>query len=192
MKAEKVSWFKMISVGLVLCGMLLLPQAAALAGGKSFSADQVTITPDGKEITGKIYVHGDKFRMEMEQPGMPGKMIVLYSKEDKAVTMLMMMSKRYFVIPADESQYASYDPEEAAQKKKLGTETVNGFKCTKYEVVNEVKGMIGRQPEGQVDCLEIGRPFGPGQIPDRKGDPGAAQYQGRQRSGQNVQDSGRV
>ena len=143
MKAGKISWFRMIAVVLALCGMVLLPQAAALAGGKSFSADQVTITPDGKEITGKIYVHEDKFRMEMEQPGMPGKMIVLYSKDDKAVTMLMKMSKRYFVIPADESQYASYDPEEAMQKKKLGTETVNGIKCTKYEVVNEVKGMMG-------------------------------------------------
>lgn len=126
---------------LFICGLILM-SAPALAGkDTSFTADQVTISPGGKEMKGTIYYDKDRMRMEMTMPGGPGKMIIIYLKKDNKMIMISPKSKAYFEMELDKSQWPGLDDLDKAEKKKLGTEKVGGYKCTKYLIVRKMKVM---------------------------------------------------
>lgn len=155
MKFTKHSGLNLLFALLALCALLIQPGMVQAAKNDPFSADHITVTPDGKEIKGKIYAGKNHMRMEMNQPGMPFKMIVIASEKDKTATMLNMQAKRYWVMPLDQSSMAGLIEKEPdmAKRKKLGTETVNGFKCTKYLLTNEVN-MMGVKKEVEVTVWE--------------------------------------
>ncbi len=146
MKSERLKWIGFISTVVFICGLMLLPGAAMAKKNTPFTADHITTGPDGSQIKGKIYASQDKIRMEMKQPGMPGTMIVIYSKKDNTVTMAMKSTKRYFMMPMGEDPMGKLPGDvPPSKKKKLGSETVNGYSCTKYEVLNEMNIMGQKQ-----------------------------------------------
>ena len=105
-----------------------------------FSADQV-IKMGGMAMTGKVYVKGAKQRTEMEMMG--NKQITIVRPDKGVVWVVMPQTKSYMevTIPKQASTTASTDPEALLKSrpdaKKLGTATVNGLACTKYQVVQK-------------------------------------------------------
>jgi len=110
--------------------------ASAFFGGKidRFSAEQVSIEPGGKSgVMGKIYVMPGLYRSEntVEQGG---KTIINIFRKDRNISyMINPEDKTYLEMSFDEKkmqeamgQFAQTEKEEI-----LGTETVNGYKCTK-------------------------------------------------------------
>jgi outer membrane lipoprotein-sorting protein len=135
-----------LAVVLLLIGIFALMPQAAQAGTIPFTADNVSMGPDGKVMAkGKMFSDGKNVRMEMNQPGMPGKMVVIYQKDSNKAIMMMGNAKKYFEMDADDSMMASLAAANKAKKKKLGTETLNGFKCTKYSIVNNIEVMGMKQ-----------------------------------------------
>jgi len=129
---------------LLLAGSVLLSPAWA---GKDtpFSADHVTISPQGQEMTGKLFFTPDKMRMEQNPPGGPGQIVFVYLKKEKKMIMWSPTKKKYFESVLDASQWPGIDEElKPIEKKKLGTEKVSGYNCTNYKVVREID-IMGRK-----------------------------------------------
>ncbi len=105
--------------------------ASGLAFAAEFSADMVhkfgAMTKEGK-----IYVKGKNMRME----GAMGQGITIVNGETGTVWVLQPEQKVYMEMKkgAQPAQQAESDEELAkiADKKFLGTETVNGYQCEKY------------------------------------------------------------
>jgi outer membrane lipoprotein-sorting protein len=102
---------------------------------EDFSADMVSVSSEGS-FTGKIYVSGDKSRIEMPQA-------VTISRLDKNVTwMLMPSEKMYMEQPINARAAASTQEKIYGEIERIaeGKETVNGMSTTKYRVTSEVAG----------------------------------------------------
>lgn len=116
---------------LVLVLAALLLGVAALALAAEFSADMVhkmgTMTKEGK-----IYVKGKKMRME----GSMGQGITIVDGDTGTVRVLQPAQKMYMEMKkgTQAMEPAQQDEELAkiADKKFLGTETVNGYQCERY------------------------------------------------------------
>jgi len=126
---------------LLLFAMVVSPLPAA--ADTSFCADIVTHSPDGQSIAlGHICIKGQKARHEMKKDG---QATIIISRPDKGVAWtLMTQQKRYLEMSIDKA--AQDDPAsnwsddyQELQKtgKKMGTETVNGVKCYKYQLTTE-------------------------------------------------------
>lgn len=124
----------LVSTGSVYAGMI-----------KSFSAEQVTLAPNGKiENKGKMYVTSEKVRIEMRSPQGKGNMIVIMRRDLNLFWMLNPGDKKYFERSLNEDEWESMVKGAIKSKteKDLGTEMINGFKCRKkaVEMVVEVMG----------------------------------------------------
>jgi outer membrane lipoprotein-sorting protein len=114
---------------------------AAAAGAAEFSGDLVMET-GGQKITGKIYVKGDKQRLEMETPG--GAMVNILDVPSRKVFVLMPAMKMYMVQELGPEtglttlELGSKDLPPGA--KKMGTETIAGYVCDVYEVDSPQSG----------------------------------------------------
>jgi outer membrane lipoprotein-sorting protein len=117
---------------LVLVLTVLLSAVSALALAAEFSADMVhkmgTMSREGK-----VYVKGKKMRTES---GM-GQGITIVDGDTGTVWVLQPAQKMYFEMKkgaTQPTQTTQSDEELAklADKKLLGTETVNGYQCEKY------------------------------------------------------------
>jgi outer membrane lipoprotein-sorting protein len=117
---------------LVLALAVLLSGVAAIALAAEFSADMVhkmgTMTREGK-----VYVKGKKMRTES---GM-GQGITIVDGDTGTVWVLQPAQKMYMEMKkgaTQPTQTTQSDEELAkvADKKFLGTETVNGYQCEKY------------------------------------------------------------
>lgn len=100
-----------------------------------FSADVVSNTPEGS-VTAKIYVSGDKSRMETAG-------VTTISRVDKKVVwMLMPSEKMYMEQPFNLQTAASVEEkvEGEIERSAEGTETINGVKTTKYRITIETQG----------------------------------------------------
>jgi hypothetical protein len=101
-----------------------------------FSADMVH-TMDGKTTMSKVYITGNKMRMETDQDGQKAVMINDY--QNRKVIILMPDEKMYMEMPIQGSD--ANDPEykeqieSLAESKSLGKETVNGYVCEKIQYV---------------------------------------------------------
>jgi hypothetical protein len=121
----------LLIVGLMLGGLGTLCFAA------DFSADFVVKSKGEDEIVGKIFVKGQKIRQEIAEGD---EKQVLIIRPDKGVTwMLTSEDKSYMEIPY-ESQGQAFDVWTAESEKLgklLGEETVAGYPCKKFELVEE-------------------------------------------------------
>ncbi len=139
----KEKWLVLCLIAMVV---MLVSTGSAYAGKiKNFSADQVTLAPNGKiQNKGKIYITPEKVRMEMRSPRGKGNMIMIMRMDRKLQWMLNPDDKKYFESPLNEEEWESMARGAIKSKteKDLGTETVNGFKCRKklVEMVVEVMG----------------------------------------------------
>jgi hypothetical protein len=117
--------------GVALITIFLL--AAGLAQAAEFTATLVT-KAGGKEIPGKVYVKDNKMRNEVEVAGMASVHILRPDK--KVVWIIMPQQKAYMEMPFNKEAQQKLLPlteEQKAKMKKVGTETVNGYACDKYE-----------------------------------------------------------
>ncbi len=120
--------------------------AHALLGGKinEYTADQVRIDPNGKvQNEGKIYVTPDKIRMDGISPTGEGSIVMIFRRDKKIGCTLNPEKKLYMERPLNEKEMeqASKKFIDSRNEKALGTENVNGFKCTKKEVETSVEFM---------------------------------------------------
>ena len=146
MSLSKTHLFKLAAALVLVCALALMPQAAQAGKNTPFSADHVTIVPGGApDVNGKIFVTNGKMRIEMQSPGMPGKMTIIVLQKANKSYAIMEGKKLYVEMPADDSMAASMVDLPAAQKKKLGTESVNGYSCTKYLVTRQMDMMGVKQ-----------------------------------------------
>ena len=141
----RIGWILCFVTAAVLCGGL---SAHALMGDKikAYTADQVMIDPDGKvEHEGKIYMTPEKMRMDGIAPTGEGNIILIFRRDKNIGWTLNPERKLYMERPLDEEEMEESTKQfrDSRTEKVLGTETVNGFKCTKKEVETTIKGMYG-------------------------------------------------
>jgi outer membrane lipoprotein-sorting protein len=115
-----------------VCSSIALPA--------EFSADLIQKTA-GMTTKGKVYIKGNKMRMEMETPA--GKSINLTDIDTGLTRMLQPEERMYLEMRAPEAGVVQAEEVLAkiADKKRLGTEKVNGFKCDKYEIIYHDKSL---------------------------------------------------
>ena len=110
--------------------------SAASAFAVDFSADVVT-TQGGKTINAKVFVSGEKSRMDA-----PGSISI--SRVDKKVVWILMPDqKMYMEQPFDVKKMmtASEKVEGELERAPLGKDTVDGKTADKYKVTYEIEGV---------------------------------------------------
>ena len=149
-----------LSVTLWLCILVLLAVPALAQMPQPFSADMTTTSANGNvNMKGKVFFSLPKFRMDMaenaqrQQAGpFGGKMSMIVDGDTKTAYMLMTEQQMYMEFPTDANnpmtqrtprwQDFKGDPctfrnEQGATCKKMGTETINGRSCDKWEVTEK-------------------------------------------------------
>lgn len=144
-------------IGWVLCFVAVMVlfsglSAYALLGGKitKYTADQVIIDSKGKvQHTGKIYVMPDKMRMDGFSPGGEGSIVIIFRRDKNIGWTLNPEKKLYVERPFNEKEMeqATKNIIDSRNEKVLGTENVNGFKCTKKEIETTVDFMGFKRTE---------------------------------------------
>ncbi len=126
----------LVFVSLIIMGLMLGGGGSACAAA-DFSADFVVKSKGEDEISGKIFVKGQKVRQEIVEKD--DKQILII-RPDKGVTyMLMSEDKSYMEIPYEpEGQaFEVWTPETEKRGKLVGEETVAGHPSKKFELVEE-------------------------------------------------------
>lgn len=144
--------------GTFAIGILFLLSSFALAQmPQPFSADMSTTSANGNvNMKGKAFMALPKMRMDISDTGQHqagpfgGKMSMIVDGDSKMAYMLMPEAQMYMEFPADAKspmmqrmptpQEFKSDPCAGRQDvtcKKIGTETVNGRSCDKWEVTEK-------------------------------------------------------
>jgi hypothetical protein len=113
---------------------------AGLAQAAEFSASMIT-KASGMEIPGKIYVKGDKMRNEIQAQGQT--IINIMRPDKKVVWIIMPQQKAYMEMPITQEtqqKMMTLTEKQKAKMKKVGTETVEGYTCDKYETTMDHQG----------------------------------------------------
>ena len=124
--------------GVSLGAVLLL--AASLAQAAEFSATVVT-KAGGMEMPGKIYFKDNKVRNEVQAGGQAS--IHILRPDKKVVWIIVPQQKSYLEMPLTQEAQQKMMPITEAQKAKMtkvGTETINGYACDKYETTMSHQG----------------------------------------------------
>ena len=119
---------------LFIVSLFIIGLGIAVSGNAAeFSADMIQKSPMGN-TNGKVFVKGENFRQEMNMGGQ--NQIMIFQKEKGVVWILMPGQRMYMEMAAGgEQNMAPPTPEEMEKmgdKKYLGEEKVNGYKCKKY------------------------------------------------------------
>ena len=133
LRAGWVVWFM---VGAILLMWVGLCQAQS----PEFSATMVS-KMHGQTIPGKIFVKGDQVRTESKAQGRTHVMIIRPDK--KLVYMIMPQQKTYMEMPItqdSQQKMMNLSPKDNPNMKLLGTETINGYECDKYETTVSHEG----------------------------------------------------
>ena len=119
---------------LFVLSMVLLAVSGYAA---DFSADMVS-KERGRSVTAKLYVSGDKSRVEMAEG------IAISRMDKKVVWMLMPQERMYMEQPLDLRSAASTQGkmEGEIERKVVGTEKVIGRNTTKYLVTSKSRGKL--------------------------------------------------
>ena len=140
---RKIRWILcFVAVAVLFSGV----SAYAFWGGKvtKFTADQVMINAKGKILhKGKIYVAPNKMRIEGLSPEGKGSIVMIYRKDKHIGYYLNPEKKLYMEKPLDEKEMEQNAKKfvDSKNEKVLGTEYINGYKCTKKEVETTVNYM---------------------------------------------------
>lgn len=125
----------------------------------NFTADQVTLSADGKSIAQtKIYFSGGKMRMDDFMPQSGAKLVMIYRSDLKKNFMLNTDKKIYTEGDLDEKELAGALTSMASasiknrKEKTLGEETVSGYRCSKKEIEAEIVVMGHKQTTRSVVC----------------------------------------
>ncbi len=140
---RKIRWILcFVAVAVLFSGI----SAYAFWGGKitKFTADQVMIDAKGKVLhEGKLYVAPNKMRIDGILPRGNGNMVMIYRKDKKTAWYLNPEKKLYLEKPLNEKEMEQTAKKfvDSTNEKVLGTEYINGYKCTKKEVETTVNYM---------------------------------------------------
>lgn len=105
---------------------------------------QVDYAEQGSRQVMQVYVKGARYRIERTADGQPA--IVLVDRDRKIIDLISAAQKSYHESSTSNPLAALYDPFEVMSAtasmsqgltKNLGTETVNGYVCSKYELVTK-------------------------------------------------------
>ncbi|WAC08112.1 MAG: DUF4412 domain-containing protein [Thermodesulfobacteriota bacterium] len=127
----------LISLALFLVLVFL---SALSSWAAEFSADMIQ-KMQGQTQTGKVFIKGKKMRMEMNTPGNTGnKMVHIMLPEENKTIIIMTEEKTYMEMkatnnPGSPPSSNKEDLEKVATFKQLGTETINGYLCDRYQVI---------------------------------------------------------
>ena len=128
-----------------LAGLMALVCVLAFSGmtfAAEFTADLIQ-KRQGIEMKGKIYVKGEKMRMDMTMEGEKTSTITRIDK--KIVWIIKHEDKMYMEMPSMvgtlHAGKVDEDLKKIADKKKVGTEKVNSYKCDKYLITYKDKSM---------------------------------------------------
>jgi hypothetical protein len=124
--------------GVVLGAILLL--WAGLAQAAEFSATMIT-KAGGHEIPGKVFIKGDKMRNEIQAGGQ--SVINIMRPDKKLVWIIMPQQKAYMEMPITQEtqqKMMTLTEKQKAKMKKVGTETIDGYTCDKYETTMDHQG----------------------------------------------------
>lgn len=129
MLKKSISRLMLFIVSLFIIGM----GTAVTGNAAEFSADMIQKSPMGN-TNGKVFVKGENLRQEMN---MGGQNQIMIFQKDKGVVWILMPGQRMYMEMAAGGQQnmATPTPEEMEKmgdKKDLGEEKVNGYKCKKY------------------------------------------------------------
>jgi hypothetical protein len=139
------------SLLVVVSTMLALAPAAIAQMPKPFSAD-MSVTPGsekGEHMNGKVYFSGQKFRMDMSARGHDS--VIISDATNKVSYMLMPQQMMYMEMKQDGMMgrrgpdmkaYDASNPcasEEGVTCKKVGTESIDGRMCDKWEFTKDGK-----------------------------------------------------
>jgi hypothetical protein len=130
-------------LALLLSVVFLLATGGAVIAAE-FQSD-MKIEGAGEEVTGKVFVKGEKMRQEMSTP--MGTSVTITDQDAGVMYVLMPEQKMYMEMPLDPDmmmlQTSSLEEslEGRAEIKKAGTETVAGYKCDIYEIKYNDPGM---------------------------------------------------
>jgi hypothetical protein len=140
---------------MIACALLIFAAAAALAQTpQPFSSDFTTTMPNGNTATGKWFFSPPKMRIDITSMGnSDNHMNVIMDTSTQTTYMLMPQQQMYIETHGNSGQGApalnslrqlgSGDPCAAQSNltcKKLGTETVNGRSCDKWEGTDKNSG----------------------------------------------------
>jgi Domain of unknown function (DUF4412) len=142
---RKIRWILcFVAVAVLFSGI----SAYAFLEGKitKFTADEVMIDANGKiRHEGKIYMMPNKVRVEGILPKGEGSTSVVWIfRRDKKIAWYLNPDKKLYVEkPFDEKEMERTTKKyvDSKNEKILGTEYVNGFECTKKEVVTTASFM---------------------------------------------------
>jgi len=156
---------RLITAALAVLGLVGL---AATCLADEYSADMIQ-NAGGQTRQGKVFIKGTKQRMDIEQQGQ--KMSMVFDLSTKQSIMINHSQKMYMPLMAGAGQAPTAEwSEEAMQQfgeyKKVGSETVNGYKCDKYELIFKDKAMgkathwITRKHKRPIKVTHTGGPGG--------------------------------
>jgi hypothetical protein len=130
----------------VCCALLFsLPVTGNSAGWSQPDNYTATMVSQGHSMP--MARMGAKSRMEnIGQQGL----VTIGLPEMKKTIMMSTVNKTYAEQPARESQPTLYDPDVVYEQKKVGSETVDGHPCIKYDVVFYRKSAPERKHKGTV------------------------------------------
>lgn len=124
---------------ILIWALILSFSLVSLAWAAEFSA-LVANKIANHEMQGKIYIKGDRARLESSTS--LGPVISILRLDKKAMWMLMPGQKTYMEMPFDKEAYAKAlnIPTLEASKKLPGTETINGYQTERYETSVKTDG----------------------------------------------------
>lgn len=127
-------------LGLTVGFTTFLAQAAEFTARLIFKAD-------GQEMHGKIFLKGQKIRQELQDEG--EFQVSIVRPDRKVVWVLMPAEKMYMEMPFTEEAQKKFmlkkPDENQTRMRYMGTETVNGFECDKYEVSPDQEGQPAKE-----------------------------------------------
>jgi hypothetical protein len=123
-----------------LLWVLLLP---GVAGAGEFSA-QMVLKDRGRTMPGKVYVKNGKMRQEFLDE--EGQTVTIVRPDKKLIWVVFPQERLYVEMPLKRrlpGQFLQMPPD-ALSKRRTGTETVNGYRTDRYEVL---------VPGGRAGCV---------------------------------------
>lgn len=132
----------MLFVRIIFSASFFVIANTSISLAAEFSAD-ISENHGGQTFAGKIYIRGDRM---IRREGVRGgrNTISIYRMDKGTVWILMPETKTYMEvgnISADDKMEMEKAASDMADKKELGTETMNGFLCDKIQYVYRQKSM---------------------------------------------------
>jgi hypothetical protein len=138
---------KILTPGLLLSVLLCLVLYCLPAFAAEFSAD-INQKLYGSTLTGRIFVKGDKYRVELQDADGRQMFIIVDQKAD-VTTVLNPAEKKYMETPSTDMLSLMNDPFQSARymetkytKKNLGEENISGYACSVFTFESDQDKMM--------------------------------------------------